>query len=189
MKVSRGARTLIYPTPVLVVGTYDGEGKPNVAVAAWGGICCSRPPAIQVSFRRATYTHGNIVRGGAFTISIPPEHYAKEVDYFGLVSGRDVDKFAVTGLTPVRGTHVDAPYVGEFPLVVECKLIHTLEVGLHTLFVGEVLDVKAEESVLDDAGKASMAKVAPLIFAPDEGAYYGVGAWVAPAFTIGKELK
>src|ERR1039457_6367987 len=102
MKKSLGAKTLIYPTPVFVVGTYDNAGKPNVMTASWGGICCSQPPCVAVSLRRATSSHGNIVERGAFTISIPSEKYVKEVDYFGLVSGQSMDKFAATKLTAVK---------------------------------------------------------------------------------------
>jgi flavin reductase (DIM6/NTAB) family NADH-FMN oxidoreductase RutF len=189
MKISQGPKTLLYPTPVLVVGTYDAAGKPNIATAAWGGICCSRPPALQVSFRKATYTHGNITRSGVFTVSIPSEAHVQQADYAGLASGRDADKFTVAGLTPVRASLIDAPYVGEFPMVLECRLIHTLEVGLHTLFVGEILDVKVEESALDENGKTSIRHVAPLIFAPEDSAYFGVGERLAPAFSVGKALK
>ena len=111
MKKSLGPKTLVYPTPVLVVGTYDEAGKPNVMTASWGGICCSRPPCVAVSLRKATYTHGNIIARKAFTISIPSEAHVRAADHFGMVSGRDVDKFAAARLTAVRSDRVDAPYV------------------------------------------------------------------------------
>jgi len=87
------------PTPVLVVGTYDKEGRPNAMTAAWGGICCSRPPCLAIALRKATYTYGNVVARKAFTINIPSARQAAEVDYFGMVSGKERDKFAMTGLT------------------------------------------------------------------------------------------
>jgi flavin reductase (DIM6/NTAB) family NADH-FMN oxidoreductase RutF len=189
MKRSRGARTIVYPTPVFIVGTYDPEGRPNMMAAAWGGIACSRPPAVTVALRAATLTHGNIVARQAFTISIASEDYIEAADYVGIVSGRDADKFAQSGLTPIRSELVDAPYVGEFPMALECKLLHVLEIGLHTLFVGEVLDVKAEESVLNAEGKIAIEKVRPLIFAPDGGGYFGVGEYLGPAFEIGRRIK
>ncbi|MCR4308809.1 MAG: flavin reductase, partial [Deltaproteobacteria bacterium] len=83
MKRSFGAKTLVFPIPVWVVGTYDRMGKPNVMTAAWGGICCSSPPCVAVSLRKATYTYGNIVERKAFTISVPSEAYAREADYIG----------------------------------------------------------------------------------------------------------
>ena len=187
MKKSLGAKTLLYPTPVLIVGTYDSAGKPNAMAAAWGGICCSRPPCIAVSLRAATYSHGNIVARRAFTVSIPSEDHVREADYFGLASGRNEDKFATTGLTAVASDLVDAPYVAEFPLVVECKLLHTLEIGLHTQFVGEVVDVKADASVLDERGTPSIEAIRPFLFAPGDSAYYGVGAFLGKAFSIGRQ--
>ncbi len=187
MKQSLGAVTLVYPTPVFVVGTYDQNGKPNVMTASWGGICCSQPPCVAVSLRKATYTHGNIVRRKAFTISIPSEDHVKQADYFGLVSGRSADKFAVTGLTPVNSTLVDAPYVKEFPLIVECRLAHTFELGLHTQFVGEVLDVKADDGVMT-GGQVDIAKVRPLAFTPDTQGYYGIGGFLGQAFSIGEQV-
>jgi len=185
MKKSLGAKALVYPAPVFVVGTYDQAGKPNVMTASWGGICCSQPPCVAVSLRQATYTHGNILARKAFTISIPSEDHVQQADYFGLVSGRSVDKFAATKLTPVRSERVDAPYIKEFPLVVECKLARVIELGLHTQFVGEVMDVKAEDSVTAKGGLLEITKVKPLVFAPDTQAYYGIGHFVGQAFSVG----
>src|ERR1039458_6620324 len=152
MKQSLGAKPLVYPTPVFVVGTYDQEGKPNIMTASWGGICCSKPPCVAVSLRKATYSFASVVERKAFTISIPSEDQAQKADHCGLVSGLTTDKFAETGLTPVRSNLVDAPYVEECSLVVECKLVHTFELGLHTQFIGEVLDVKADKEVLKADG-------------------------------------
>jgi flavin reductase (DIM6/NTAB) family NADH-FMN oxidoreductase RutF len=188
MKKSLGAKTILYPTPVLIVGTYDANGRPNGMAAAWGGICCSRPPCVSVSLRAATYSHGNIVARQAFTVSVPSETYVTEADYFGLASGRDVDKYAVAGLTPVRSELVDAPYVAEFPLVLECKLLHTIEIGLHTEFIGEILDVKADEAALDENGRLDIKRVMPFLYAPENRAYYGVGEYLGQAFSIGRQI-
>jgi flavin reductase (DIM6/NTAB) family NADH-FMN oxidoreductase RutF len=188
MKTSLGAKTLVFPTPVFVVGTFDKTGKPNVMTASWGGICCSRPPCVAVSLRKATYTYWNILERKAFTVSIPSETHVREADYFGLVSGKSVDKLAVAKLTPVRSDLVDAPYVKEFPLVVECRLAQAIELGLHTQFVGEVLDVKAEVDALDPKGLLDIGKVRPLAFAPDAEVYYGTGSRVGQAFSIGRTL-
>lgn len=189
MKKSLGANTILYPTPVLLVGTYDDTGKPNIMTAAWGGICCSSPPCVTVSLRKATYTYGNIIRQGAYTINIPSEKYVIQADYCGMVSGRRADKFAETGLTPVQSTLVSAPYIEEFPLILECRLVHQIELGLHTQFVGEILDVKAGEDVLDDKGALDMKKLKPFFFAPEVNAYYGMGRRLGNAFSVGKAVK
>lgn len=188
MKKSFGPKTLVFPTPVWMVGTYDKEGKPNVMAAAWGGICCSRPPCVAVSLRKATYSYGNIVEKKAFTISVPSETLAREADYVGIVSGKDADKFAAAKLTPVRSALVDAPYVGECPMVLECRLLHTLEIGLHTQFVGEILDVKVEESALGEKGLPDIEKVKPILFDPEVNTYHGVGRFVGKAYKIGREI-
>jgi flavin reductase (DIM6/NTAB) family NADH-FMN oxidoreductase RutF len=191
MKHSLGAKALVFPTPVWVVGTYDTTGRPNIMTAAWGGICCSQPPCLSVSLRKATYSHGNIVERKAFTVNVPSEAYLREADYCGIsaFSGRSNDKFAATGLTAVRSEKVDAPYVKEFPLVVECRLIHTIELGRHTQFVGEILDVKADEEVLDDKGLPDIARVRPLVYAPEAQVYHAIGAYLGRAFSVGKELR
>lgn len=188
MKRSFGARTLVFPTPVWVVGTYDKEGKANVMTVAWGGICCSRPPCVAVSLRKATYSYGNIVERKAFTVSVPSERHAVEADYVGIASGRDVDKFAAAKLTAVRSAIVDAPYVEEFPLVLECRLVRTIEIGLHTQFIGEILDVKAEESVLGEKGLPDVEKVRPLLFEPELNTYHGVGGAVGKTYKIGRRI-
>lgn len=189
MKKSVGAKTILYPTPALLVGTYDEADKPNVMTAAWGGICNSQPPYVYVSLRKATYSHHCILAQGAYTVNILPETYVRQVDYCGLVSGREGDKFEATGLTPLAAEWVHAPYVAEAAVVLECRLVQALELGLHTQFIGEVLDVKAEEGVLDAHGRVDAAQVRPIIFAPDTRAYYGLGEFLGTAFSIGRGLK
>jgi flavin reductase (DIM6/NTAB) family NADH-FMN oxidoreductase RutF len=188
MKKSFGAKTLTYPTPAWVVGTYDKAGKANAMTIAWGGICCSDPPCISVSLRKATYSHGNIVKRQAFTVNVPSEKYVKEVDFFGIASGKNRDKFAATGLTPVKSELVDAPYVGEFPLILECKLIQTIEIGLHTEFIGQIMDVKIDEEVLDDQGVPDLAKIRPILYGPEIRGYFRVGDQIAHAFSVGKDI-
>jgi flavin reductase (DIM6/NTAB) family NADH-FMN oxidoreductase RutF len=188
MKKSIGPRTMAFPTPVWVVGTYGQDGKPNAMTAAWASICCSKPPAIGVSLRKATYSYGNIVQRQAFTISVPSEAHVREADYLGMATGKEVNKFAVARLTAVASTLVDAPYVEEFPLVLECKVIHTLEIGLHTLFIGEILDVKADASVLGEKGFPDIEKVRPIVFGPEIRTYHGIGKFLGQAFAIGRDL-
>ncbi len=189
MKKSIGARTIIYPAPILVIGTYDREGKSNVMTAAWGGICCSSPPCVAVSLRKATYTYGNIVVQQEFTINIPSESHVKEADYFGIVSGKSENKFARAGLTPVKAETVNAPYVKEFPLILECKVIHTIEIGLHTQFVGQVLDVKVDEEYLTPKGYPDIEKIKPFLFAVEASGYYGLGPYLGDAFSVGRGIQ
>lgn len=188
MKKSIGAKTLVYPTPVFIVGTYDKAGKANVMTAAWGGICCSKPPCVAVSLRKARYSFDNIKARKAFTINIASEKYVKESDYFGIVSGRNKDKLAAVGLTPVKSDLVDAPFIEEFPFALECRLLDMIEIGVHVQFIGEIVDIKADEAVLNDNGLPAIERVKPILYAPDLNAYYGVGNFLGKAFSIGKEI-
>ncbi|GBC60583.1 flavoredoxin [Desulfonema ishimotonii] len=189
MKKSFGAKTLIFPTPVWCVGSYDKDGKPNVMTIAWGGICCSSPPCVTISLQKSRYTYDNVMERGAYTLSVPSEQYVREADYFGMASGKHVDKFREAGLTPVKSELVDAPYVKEFPMVLECRVIHHYEIGVHIHFVGEIVDVKADEAVLNDEGKPDVEKVRPIIFSPEVRQYHGVGQGIGTAFSIGKQLN
>ena len=196
MKESLGPRTLGFPTPVFIVGTYDSEGKPNIMNAAAAGMCCFVPPCIYVSLREATYTYHNIMEKNAFTVSVPPERYVEEADYFGLASGKNADKFEVSGLTPVKSELVDAPYVNEFPVVLECKLKETVNLGSHTMFIGEVLDLKADEEVLIGITSKSGKKLSridpekflPIIFDMSTRNYYKLGEKIGDGFSTGSKL-
>jgi flavin reductase (DIM6/NTAB) family NADH-FMN oxidoreductase RutF len=188
MKRSLGAKTIVMPTPAWVIGTYDDAGKPNAMTVAWGGICCSNPPAIAISLRKATYTYGNIIGRKAFTVNVPSSELAAETDFVGMVSGRSEDKFAMAKLTAVKSELVDAPIISEFPLVLECKVIHFFEIGLHTQFIGEIMDVKAEEDILDSKGYPDIEKLKPLIYAIGTNGYHVAGKSVGTAYSLGKKL-
>jgi flavin reductase (DIM6/NTAB) family NADH-FMN oxidoreductase RutF len=186
MKKSLGAKIIVSATHVWVIGTYDKGGKPNMMTAAWGGVCCSEPPCTAVSLRKATYTYENIKERKAFTVNVPSADYVKQTDYIGIYSGRSTDKYSAAKLTPVGSDCVDAPYVKEFPLILECKLLHTIEIGLHTQFIGEIVDVKAEESALGETGIPEVGKVAPFFYSPENRTYYKIGEYLGKAHSMGR---
>jgi flavin reductase (DIM6/NTAB) family NADH-FMN oxidoreductase RutF len=185
MKKSIGPQTVHFPAPVWLVGTYDAEGRPNVMAASWTGICCSTPPCVAVSVRKARYTYDNLMTRKAFTLSIPSEAQVKIADYVGMASGRKVDKFARAGLTAVRSERVDAPYAGEFPVVMECQVRHTLELGSHTQFIGEILDVLVDEEALDDRGGLRVDVIKPFAYLDS---YRSMGTYLGDAHAIGREI-
>lgn len=189
MKRSFGSKPLAYATPVWCVGSYDADGKPNVMTVAWGGICCSKPACLTVSLRKATYSYDCISTRQAYTVSVPTSAFAKQADYFGMVSGRDVDKFKEAGLTAERAEFVDAPYVAEFPMVIECAVVHTFELGLHTQFVGEIKDVKVDENCLGESGKPDMGKVGLLVYGPESRHYFSIGDPIGQAFSLGDAIR
>ena len=186
MKKTIGPKPQPMPAPVWLVGTYDSDDKANIMTASWAGVCCSKPPCITVSLRKATYTYDCIVARQAYTVSVPTVAQVKEADYAGIVSGRDVDKFAQAGLTAVGSSIVDAPYVSECPVVMECKLLQTVELGLHTMFVGQVIDTKIDEEAQLEDGSLDVDKAAPFAFLG--GQYRALGAPIGDPFSIGKQL-
>ena len=188
MKKSIGARPLAFPLPAFLVGSYDESGQANIMTAAWGGIVSSDPPCLAVSIRPSRHSYEAVIKNKAFTVSIPNSRLAAAADYAGLVSGKNHDKFKEAGLTAVKSEVVNAPYVSECPVVIECKLIETLVLGVHTLCVGEIMDVKADENVIGDGPALDIAKVDPIIF-NSGGDYHQVGASVGKAFSIGKTIK
>jgi flavin reductase (DIM6/NTAB) family NADH-FMN oxidoreductase RutF len=188
VKLELPAKTLLLPSPVLIIGTYNQDGKPNIMNAAWGGIASSNPPCISVSIREARLTYHNIQHTKSFTVNIPSEKFTKEADFVGIVSGRDFDKFEKCKLTPEKSTRVNAPIVKEFPYALECKLIKQVELGIHTMLIGEIIGLIADSEVINADKIIDIEKVKPILFSYDNRAYYAVGSKVADAFSIGKEL-
>lgn len=188
-KKSLGAVTVVPPCPVWVIGSYDADGNPNMMTASWVGICCSDPPSVTVSLRKSRHSYGNIIASQAFTVNIPSEAYAKETAFFGTVSGRDVDKIAATGLTPVRSELVSAPYLAEFPLVVECRLVKTVEIGTHTMLIGEIVDVKADESILGGGDTPDPVKLESFLFFPGSGNFYSTGGSIGSIGDLQAEIE
>mgnify|MGYP000313861739 CR=1 FL=1 len=183
MKKSLGQQTLVYPHLVFVIGSYDIKNKPNMMTVSWGGICCSKPPCVAISLRKATYTYNNILINKAFTVNIPSKKYIKETDYVGTVSGKEVDKFKKTGLTPVKHKLINAPYIQEFPINLICQLYKIIEIGLHTQFIGEILDVLIDEEILDQGNKPILDKIQPFCYDSATRSYYGVGTIELDGFT------
>ena len=188
-KISLGAQPLLYPEPALLICTYDADGKPNVMTAAWAGICNSSPVNLMVAVQPPRWTHDALLAREAFTVCVPSAKLVAETDFFGMVSGRKCDKFAVTGLTAVKAEKVDAPYIAECPVILECTLSQSLSLGSHTVMIGEIVDVKADKDCLDTSGKSpDIEKIRPIIFDVGSRSYYGVGEKIAQAWSAGKSF-
>jgi len=190
MKLPIPAMPLLLPSPVLIIGTYGADGRPNIMNAAWGGIVASKPPCISVSLREATLSYHNIKRTKAFTVNIASEKYCKEADFVGMISGRECDKFKETRLTPIRSELVDAPIVGEFPYSLECKLIRQVDLGTHTMFIAEIVGIVADSDILNESKLPDIEKVRPMLWGSfGSMAYFGIGGKLGDAFSVGKELE
>ncbi len=189
MKKSLGAKPLAFPAPVYLVGTYDAQGQPNMMNAAWGGICCSEPPCVMVSLQHTRHTYAGILAHQAFSINLLGCEHAVAADYYGIASGRDLNKIETCGHHVSKGEFVHAPSLKEAYMVLECRLKTSTELGTHTMFVGEVLDVKIEVECLNKKGIPDVKKMDPLLFMPGAREYYGVGKFVGKAFAIGTSVK
>ncbi len=190
MKLFLPGQTILLPSPVLIIGTYGSHGRPNIMNAAWGGIASGKPPCISVSLREATLTYHNIRQAEAFTVNFPSEKHVREADFVGIVSGREHDKFKETRLTPEKSKLVNAPIVREFPYALECKLVRQVELGLHTMFIGEIVGMVADSEVLNPNQFPDIEKVRPMLWGSFGSlAYYGIGDKLGDTFSVGKELQ
>jgi flavin reductase (DIM6/NTAB) family NADH-FMN oxidoreductase RutF len=122
-----------------------------------------------------------------FSVNVPSQKYLAEADYSGIVSGRNVNKFETAGLTPLKGEVVDAPLVAEFPVSMECRMTHVLELGSHDLFVGQIVACWIEEEALREGGKVHAGKIDPLTYMPG-GEYFGLGGFLSAGYTVGRKL-
>lgn len=186
MKKSRlGPEALLFPTPSVLVGAMV-DGRANFMTAAWCGIASSKPPAISVAIRGERHTLKGIRANAEFSINVPSAIMVEEVDFCGIYSGRKVDKSTVFDL--FDGDLKHTPLVASCPVNLECRLRHTLDLGAHTLIVGEVIQTHVNESCLTD-GKPDATKVDPLVYAMGTGSYHRLGEVVGMAFSIGKKRK
>lgn len=169
-----GARIAIYPVPLYLVGTYDRKGKPNVMTVGWGGVCCSVPPCLSVSVRKETHTYDALMERRAFTVNLPSAEFAGIVSYVGSVSGKDENKFDKCGITPERSEFVDAPYIKEMPVNLECSIIQIHEIGSHVQFVGEIINVKIDDNLSE--GVPYIEQCPPIVYAVgNNNRYYSLG--------------
>jgi flavin reductase (DIM6/NTAB) family NADH-FMN oxidoreductase RutF len=189
MKQELAPFSLLPPCPVTVVCTYDAAGKPNGLAVSWTGVAVSEPPHVMISVRPQRYSHAALIETGVFTMNIPSEDQMAKADYFGLASGRTADKFEDTGLTPVKGTRVDAPMIEEFPLSLECRIVSSQSIGSHTVFLAEVLAIHADTSVLDEENRVSVEKLRPFSYDAAKYHYYSQGSVLGRAFSAGKIFR
>ncbi len=172
-KIVKKPFVALRPVPVVLVSCGHGE-QANVITIAWIGVLCSNPPQIGIGVRPDRHSHGLIQQTGEFVVNIPNEGLIDQVEYCGSVSGREVTKFAAQGLTPAAGSAVQTPVIAECPLNIECRLVHTLPLGSHDLFVGQVVAVQVSEKVLDKQERVDNNKLQPILFTGDE--YWRLGS-------------
>lgn len=188
MRKNFGAKPWSYPQPVFIVAAYDKDGKPNAMNAAWGGI--DYDDRINMCLSADHKTTKNILETKAFTVSMGTAGLVKACDYVGVVSGnKEQDKLAKAGFHATKSEFVNAPLIDELPMTLECELISydSNPDSLH--LVGRIVNVSADESVLDNRGKIDPRKLRPIVFDPVNNGYLVVGEKVGDAFKDGLELK
>ena len=163
----------IYPVPAVLVSCRDKEGRRNFFTAAWTGTVCTNPPMAYISVRPERYSYPMIRETGEFVINLTTQAMARAVDFAGVKSGRDVDKWRETGLTPGKGSVVEAPIILESPVNVECVVTEVLELGSHHMFLAMVKAIQVEESLMDERGRFCFEKAKPLAYS--HGVYCGLG--------------
>lgn len=186
MRKDFGTKTIVTPLPVLMIATYDENGTPDVMNAAWGGQCGSKHVALNLSSHKTT---DNLKLKKAFTVSFATKKTMVISDYFGLESGRDTDKITKAGVHVIKSTHVDAPMIEEYPLTLECKVIDIQELLGETRVVGEVVNMSADETILDQDGNIDIDKMEPIVFDSASVCYRVLGEMVGNAFKDGTQLK
>ena len=187
-KTQLGPMTLLYPMPAFLIGA-NVDGKPNFMTAAWSGIACSNPPMLTVALQHHRFTLRGIKVNSVFSVNVPSVDIMKETDYCGIVSGEKEDKVAACAFKVFYGILKTAPMIEQCPVNLECKVMHTLYLGSHTLVIGQIEEVHVNEDCLTE-GEPDVLKVNPLIYCTGaEKTYYGFGQRLAEAFSIGMEIK
>lgn len=186
MKKNFGNKMVLAPLPVLIVATYDEQGTPNAMNVAWGGQCGYHHVALNLSLNHKTTE--NLKHTKAFTLSIATADTLVISDYFGLVSGHKENKIEKTGVHVTRSEFVDAPVIDEYPLTLECKVIEMREALGEMHVVGEVVNMQADESILDEQGKVDLGKLSPISYDSASHSYRVLGDIVGKAFKDGNKL-
>ena len=186
MRKNFGAKPYTYPQPVLIIAAYDENGAPNAMNAAWGGI--SDDTQISMCLSAGHKTVKSIQARKAFTVSMADAAHVAACDYVGIVSGNKVpDKFEKAGFHATKSEFVDAPLIDELPMALECTLVSYDPKACR--LVGEIVNVSADERILDENGKIDPAKLEPITFDPVNNAYLKLGEKVGNAFKDGMQLK
>lgn len=172
MKVSRKPHTSFFPVPPVLVSC-SHKGIDNLITIAWAGIVNSEPPLVSISIRPERYSYNLIKESGEFVINLASSRQAKEVDLCGVTSGRDIDKFAKTGFTKQAGKIVKVPLVVECPVNLECKVLKIIPLGSHDMFIGEIVNINTDESVIDRHNLIDMDILSPLAYATPH--YWSLG--------------
>ena len=166
--------TMIYPLPAVMISCGESENEYNIATVAWTGTLCTDPPMCYISLRKTRLSHSIISRTKSFVINLTTKELCKQTDWCGVRSGKDYKKFEETRLTPIKAPNVNAPYIDESPLCIECQVVEIKELGSHDMFIAKVVGVLADERYIDSESGLFDLESAELM-AYSHGKYYSLG--------------
>ena len=176
----------LYPVPVVLVSCFDKKSKnPNIITIAWCGVVCSKPPLLSVSIRPSRYSYGIIKDSCDFAINIPSKDQIKEVDFCGIHSGKDSDKFKLCSFTAMPSLKISSPIIKECPVNIECVLKQVIKLGAHDMFIGEVVACHADDSILDKNGRIDFDKAMPFVY--NQGEYWNLDKCIGTYGFSGKK--
>lgn len=191
MKTNVKNHTMMYPAPAVVASAYDEDGNADACTLAFAAMCSHHPPAVMIAINTTLKrkTLKSILHTKEFCLAYPSIEHVAEVDYLGIESGYNEDKLAKVNFTHQKAQKVNAPLINEFKVSVECRVMHIAEVGSHTQITGEIVNVQADEEVLDEKGKIDFNKLNPLVYDDITHAYYSAGSQISKAFKAGLKFK
>ena len=179
---------MLYPLPAVLVTVRNREREDNVFTVAWTGTVCTNPPMLYISVRPERYSYQAIADTGVFAVNLTTASMAKAVDFCGVRSGRDTDKFRAAGLTKTEGAVCDVPLIEESPVCIECRVKQVLPLGSHHMFIADVVHVTVDESYMDEDGRFHLEKADPLVYS--HGEYYNTGSYKGNfGFSVRKRKK
>ena len=165
---------MLCPVPAVMVSCASEKDRPNIITIAWAGTVCSQPPMVSVAVRKERFSHHILMDSGEFVVNLVGEGQLRAMDYCGVKSGRDEDKFAACGMTPAKVAELQyAPAIAECPLYLACKTEQVLELGSHDLFLGRIVGMGVQEELLDANGRIDLQKAK--LVAYSHGVYQSLG--------------
>jgi flavin reductase (DIM6/NTAB) family NADH-FMN oxidoreductase RutF len=178
MKIKLDPWTALFPCPVVLVTCVDSEETPNIITLAWCGVACSKPPMLSFGIQPPRYSYRLIEHSGELVVNIPTVNLVEETDFCGTISGKDVDKFSQTKLTPVAAEKVKPPLIKECPVNIESIVKKKVILGSHHLFLCEVVQVHVDQRILKENGKINFNKATPFVY--NQGEYWSLEKKLAP---------
>jgi flavin reductase (DIM6/NTAB) family NADH-FMN oxidoreductase RutF len=167
--------TILFPLPAVMVSCRHKNERPNIITLSWVGVVCSEPPMVGIAIRKNRFSYGIIKKSGTFVVNVPKGDQLKATDFCGTVSGKSTDKFAEMKLTPATCEKTGAPMIDECPVSLECVVRRELELGSHTLFIGEIVVTHIDSEYLDEKDRPDVGKMKLFCYCPKAHQYRTIG--------------